>query len=277
VLAARAAGVFVSVEPENGTLASGATVATNSGASGSKAVQFAAGTPTPTPTPTGGITFNHCTNPTTVIQSNINDPQNGVTLSGYYVTGDSWNFAKYPSSSQTMNICNYNNWYAMVNVSDTAGNGEVKTYPNVHKDYSNVPVSSLTTLTSIFAHTMPASGDWDAAYDVWFNGLNTELMIWTQSSGRQAHVPGIPKVGTVTLSGNTWDIHKTSGGYIAYDSPTAKTSGNMNILEIIRDAQSRGYIAANATLTQLDYGVEVCNVGGVSTRFEVNNFSITSQ
>jgi len=43
ILGARAAGSFVSVEPENGTLAAGATAATVSGASGGKAVAFSSG------------------------------------------------------------------------------------------------------------------------------------------------------------------------------------------------------------------------------------------
>jgi hypothetical protein len=101
-------------------------------------------------------------------------------------------------------------------------------------------------------------------------------MIWTQSSGRQAHVPGIPIVGTATLSGITYNIHHT-GSYTAYDMPTTTTSGNLNLLEIIRDAQARGLIPASATLTAVDYGVEVCDTGSVPTRFVVNNLSVTSR
>jgi hypothetical protein len=49
-----ATGTFSFFEPENGTLANGAKLVTNSGASGGKAVQLSApvATPTPTSTPT---------------------------------------------------------------------------------------------------------------------------------------------------------------------------------------------------------------------------------
>jgi len=174
-----------------------------------------------------------------------------------------------------MSICNYDNWYATVNVRDT-GDGAVKTYPNAHKDYSGPTVSSFSAITSVFAHTAPSTGAWDYAYDIWLNGLNYELMVWTQSAGRQAHVPGIPIVGSTVLGGISYTIHRT-GSYIAYDMPSTLTSGNLDLLAIIRDAMSRGLVPSNATLTQLDYGVEVCDTGGVGTRFEVNNFSITSR
>lgn len=51
VIVASAAGTFVAVEPENGTIASPAQSVTLSGTSGGKALKFGAATPTPSPTP----------------------------------------------------------------------------------------------------------------------------------------------------------------------------------------------------------------------------------
>jgi hypothetical protein len=225
-----------------------------------------------------GIGFNHCgTNPTYTIVGSASNPHNGVTLGGYYVDADTWNFANYPGSMETLYACNFDNWYALVNVNNNANDGAVKTYPNVHEDFgSSRAVSSFADITSVFAHTAPSTGAWDYAYDIWLNGLNYELMVWTQSRGQQAHVPGIPVVGTTTIDGRAYTIHHT-GSYTAYDMPTTTTSGNLDLLNIIKDAQARGLVPANATLTQIDYGVEVCDTGSVSTRFEVNNFSITTR
>lgn len=230
----------------------------------------------PTATSTGGITFNHCASPSYTIVGSASNPQNGVTLGGYYVSADTWNFGPYPGSAETLYACSFDNWYAMVNVNDNANDGAVKTYPNVHKDYSGQAVSSFADITSVYVHTAPGGGAWDYAYDIWLNGLNYELMVWTQSSGRQAHVPGIPTVGTTTIDGQAYTIHR-SGSYIAYDMPSTRTSGDLNLLHIIKDAQARGLVPATATLTQIDYGVEVCDTGGISTRFEVNNFSVTTR
>ena len=120
-----------------------------------------------------------CTNASHVLPANASNPQDGITLGGYYVDTDTWNFASYPGSQQTMYVCDYDNWYAIDNVSDTSNDGAVKTYPDVHLDYSGQAVSSFTSISSTYAHTAPSSGAWDYAYDIWLNGYGTELMIWT--------------------------------------------------------------------------------------------------
>jgi hypothetical protein len=232
-------------------------------------------TATPTPAPTSTPVSSSCASPKYTIPTNPSNPQDGYTLSGFYVTGDTWNFGAYPGSQQTMYICDYNNWYAMVNVNDSKNDGAVKTYPNVHKDFSNPSVNSFTNITSSWSHQAPGTGAYDFAYDIWLNGQSTELMVWTQSAGRQAHVPGIPVVGSAAIGGVTYTIHK-SGGYIAYDMPSATSSGTVNLLAIMKDAISRGLMSGTSTVGQIDYGVEVCDTGSVNTKFSVNAFSLTA-
>lgn len=241
----------------------------------SKWGQVSSPTPTPPP-PSPTITFNRCSNPTYVRQWVPTFANDGFFMSNYYIDQSSWNFGPYPGSDQSMHICDYNNWYAMVKVNDNANDGAVKSYPNVHKDYNNPRIDSFTTISSTYAHTAPSSGAWNYAYDVWMNNYAIELMIWTQSAGRQAHVPSVPRSATVTLSGITYNIHR-SGGYIAYDMVTTRTSGTVNIKEIMNDAISRGYISGSTTLKSIQYGVETVDTGNVSTKFELNNFSITTQ
>ncbi len=83
---------------------------------------------------------------------------------------------------QTLKACAYNNW----NVTATQPNTtSVKTYPNVHKDYDDKPLSSFNTLTSTFAAKTPHTGIYNVAYDIWLNGVategSTEVMIWTDN------------------------------------------------------------------------------------------------
>ncbi|MDF2461526.1 MAG: hypothetical protein K0S68_929 [Candidatus Saccharibacteria bacterium] len=241
-------------------------------------------TPTPTPTP-GGITFNHCTNPTYTVPADPNNPNAGKNLGGYFVDSGTWNFANYPTSTQTMYICNFNNWYVDVSV-PSAGNGDVKTYPNTQKQYINwttraMPrIDSFTSIMSTFAHTAPATGDWNFAYDIWINEIarsgSTELMIWTQPGG--VNIGGyksFPSVGSVTLSGITYDIKLLNGNIYFYVMRTFQNSGTVNILEILNHMMSKGWIPTSSTLGAIDYGVEVNNTNSTTTRFELNNFSIT--
>jgi hypothetical protein len=221
------------------------------------------------------VTFHHCTSPRHTITGTAANPQNGITLRGYYVSADTWNFGPYPGSREKLYICNFNNWYAKVNVNDNANDGAVKTYPNVHKDYSSPAVHSFRKIASTFAHTAPRHGAWNYAYDIWLNNFSDELMIWTQSHGRQAHVPGIPTVGAAAIGHIRYTIHHT-GSYTAYDMRRSHRSGRLPLLAIIKNAINRGLLRRGATLSQIDYGVEVCDTGGRSTKFQVNNFSIAS-
>jgi len=119
-------------------------------------------TPTSGPVPTKPITSATCTNPTHTIQIDPSNPQNGITLDQYYLSADTWN-AKGFNITQTVYVCNYNNWYVVEGKMSEAGG--VKTYPNVHEDFNNVPISSFKTVTSTFASDSPRIGIYDAAYE----------------------------------------------------------------------------------------------------------------
>ena len=78
-----------------------------------------------------------CTDP--VFQtSNTNG---GWTDGDYYVHNNMWNQDFCPSQcSETLYACSYDNWYVVANLNDNSGDGAVKTYPNVHKDYASAPI-----------------------------------------------------------------------------------------------------------------------------------------
>jgi hypothetical protein len=202
------------------------------------------------------------------------NPQNGVTVNGYYLDTDTWNAANY-SVSQTLYACNYNNWYVVANMSDT-GDGAVKTYPDVQKIYSNTPLSSINTITSSYADIPPAAQNFEFAYDIWINNMATELMVWTYAVGKQASaVQGYPSYGTVSLGGVTYDVHKSSS-YIVYQMAQYNTSGTVDLKAIFNDMISRGWISSSSTLGQVEYGVEIVSTGGVNQTFKFTNFSVTS-
>src|ERR1700722_12736311 len=106
----------------------------------------------------GSLPSMTCANPVHVLPLNPSNAQDGITLSGFYVDTDTWNAMSYPVT-QTMYVCDYNNWYVVANMNNDSGDGAVKTYPNVHMDFSSGPeISSLHTISSAFAHTAPHVG-----------------------------------------------------------------------------------------------------------------------
>ncbi len=207
---------------------------------------------------------------------NASNPQDGITLSGYYLDTDTWNAAGY-QVSQTMYVCDYNNWYVIATMNNDSGDGAVKTYPNVHKDFNNAPaISSFTTLSSSFAHTAPQVGIYELAYDIGLNGVAssgaTEVMIWTDNYHQ---VPSGSRQDTVTFDGQTYDVYK-SGSYIAFVDTTNVTSGTVNLLSFFDCIIGKGWIPASSTLGAIDYGVELVSTGGADATFAVTNFSVTA-
>jgi hypothetical protein len=217
-----------------------------------------------------------CTNPSYVLPLNPSNPQDGVTLSGFYVDTDTWNAAKY-QVSQTMYICDYNNWYVIANMNNNTNDGAVKTYPNVHKDFNAAPtISSFGTISSSFAHTAPHVGIYEYAYDIWLNGVassgSTEVMIWTDN---YYQVPSGSSLETVVFDGETYKVYK-SGSYIAFVETTNVTSGTVNLLLFFNHIIAKGWIPSTSTLGAIDYGIELVSTNGADATFEVNSFSLTT-
>lgn len=222
----------------------------------------------------GGLT---CTNPSHVLPMNPSNPQDGITLRGFYVDTDTWNAAGY-QVSQTMYVCDYDDWYVVANMNDDAHDGAVKTYPNVHEDFGSAPpISSFTTITSSFAHTAPHVGIYEFAYDIWLNGVastgSTEVMIWTDDYNQ---VPSGSVQDSVTFDGQSYEVYK-SGSYIAFVETTNVTSGTLNLLTFFDYVISKSWILPTSTLGAIDYGVELVSTGGSDATFQVNGFSLTAK
>jgi hypothetical protein len=211
-----------------------------------------------------------CTNPVFT----TSDPTGGQTFGAYYLYNDMWN-TQATLGPQTMYVCNYDNWYAVSNQKDQQG--AVLTYPNVHEDFSDVPLNTFKTITSSFAESSPHVGIYEDAYDIWFNGFgngHTELMIWVDN---QKQVPSGTKQGTQAFSGHTYDAYRTSdGSYIALVAQTNFTSGTIDLLQVFQWIVSKGWLGANAPLSQIDFGVEVVDTAGAPATYTFTDFSITA-
>jgi hypothetical protein len=192
------------------------------------------------------------------------------------VDTDTWNAANY-QVSQTMYVCDYNNWYVVANMNDAKHDGAVKTYPNVHEDFTGSPaISSFTTISSHFAHAGPHVGIYEFAYDIWLNGIasasSTEVMIWTDN---YKQVPSGTKMETVSFDGQSYDVYK-SGSYIAFVDTSNVTSGTVNLLSFFNHIISKGWIPNTSTLGAIDYGIELVSTDGTDQTFDINDFSLTA-
>jgi len=142
----------------------------------------------------------------------------------------------------------------------------------VQKNYPNEAVGQFTKMTSSYAESMPSGGDFEAAYDIWLNGLSKEVMFWVDNHGQ---APAGTKRATVTLGGLTWDLYATSG-YWAFVLNHNASSGTVDLLAGLRYLQSTGALSASDKLWQVNFGWEICSTLNKPEVFRVTSYSLAS-
>jgi hypothetical protein len=200
----------------------------------------------------------------------------------YIVHNNMWNAGGYDVRQRT-SACSYRNWRVRVTADNSSGDGAVKTYPNVHRDYHNWStgheprVRAFKTIRSRFGARTPGRGIYNAAYDIWLNGVpgNREIMIWTDN---HKQVPYGRRVARgLRFSGRTWKVFASEDNhYIAFVPRRRITHGRIDILARLRWLQRKGMVGRNATLGQICFGFEVVSTGGDPATFKVNRFKVRS-
>lgn len=198
----------------------------------------------------------------------------GWTLGPYYVSNDEWNAAGY-GVSQTLYACSYSDWYVTSDITNDTS-GAVKTYPNSHENFEQVPVSSFGFITTTFAETSPHVGIYEDAYDIWLNGVakpgSTEIMIWNDNFNQR---PKGSVVASVSFGGHAYQVWKDHG-YIALVADTNFTSGTVDLLQIFNWVIAQGWMPSASVLSEVDYGVELVSTDDAPATFTFSNFAVNS-
>jgi len=187
-----------------------------------------------------------------------------------------WNTSANPGP-QTICGNSESNWEVTSN--QRAGNTEVLTYPSVQVNYNSqngYALSRFSSMTSSWAEKMPSvSGlDAEAAYDIWLNDLNKEVMVWVDNRGQ---TPAGSKVATYSVSGATWDLYVTGdNSYMAFVREGNADSGSVDLFTLLKDLQGRGLLSSSDNLWQVNFGFEICSTGGRQASFSVTDYSLNS-
>jgi hypothetical protein len=191
--------------------------------------------------------------------------------------------------AQTLYSTNPGSWYVTANM--PAGNTAVVSYPNTGAGYGEQKLSSFSSITSSFADTMPHNGStsgW-AAYDLWFNNWNDEVMVQNDftdngpcgyeavqtfggSNGVPSHLWGLCVFG----SERVWKL-AAPGSAVGSTGTVNESSGSVDLLSMLTWMENNGYLPKNSTVTDLSYGFEICSTGGKPENFSVSRFSISAQ
>jgi len=186
---------------------------------------------------------------------------------GYTLYNNIWGSGAGP---QTIWANSYRNWGVWANHPNTGG---VKSYPNAALPV-NRTLSSLSSVRSSFNVTVPGSGAYTTAYDIWAGNNAYEIMLWMNKTG--AVGPLGTAQGNLTLGGHSWTVYKGSNGANAVFSfvRTSNTSsGSVDILSLMKWIQGQGWYG-NVTLGNVQFGYEITSSSG-GLNFATNSYSVT--
>ena len=207
------------------------------------------------------------------------DPKTGLNISN-----DMWNCPQAACGKQEVWANSSGDWGVVSTMAK--GNTAVLTYPAVQEQFgaNNQPASlaNASELVSTFTEAMPTTAGTigEAAYDIWLNGWNTEVMIWVDNQHQTFYQP---LLGTATFNGQQFRIYMDHGVSHGYPSGPFffvlqhnETHGTIDILAVFHWLERAGYLSATkGGLNAVDFGWEICSTNGVPENFNISHYTLT--
>lgn len=202
-----------------------------------------------------------------------------------YVGQNVWN--PVPGWSQTLTATGPGTWHATANM--PTGNTSVVSFPNIgqqvswNKNSVPPPLSGFTSIYSSFSENMHATSrtNAEAAYDIWLNDWNNEVMIQHDFSALRPRCSTIASTATFGGSGGVpvqkWNLCTYGSEIIWQLAGRSEQSGSVDILGMLTWLVNHGYLKHKTGLTAISYGFEICSTGGRPEIFKLNRFSITAR
>ena len=200
---------------------------------------------------------------------------------GYVVRANMWNCPCGPQLTWADR-----RWHWGVTTRQPRGNTAVLSYPDIQRTTTlasgaDLPVSRLAAVRSRFAETFPhlRGVRAQAAYDVWLDGYNKELMIWTDTWHR---TPAGHRAGSVRVYGVRWDewYDPPGGGdgpVFTFVRHRSVRHGWAHILSMIRVLQHQHRLGPRAGLSDVEFGFELASTGGRWLTFTVTRYQLAVQ
>jgi hypothetical protein len=196
-----------------------------------------------------------------------------MNFNGYTVYNNIWGST---SGTQYIQAQDQSNWWVDANFPETSG---VKTYPNSSLDLNGKTLSGLGSCTSNFNVTVPASGSWEVAYDLW---VPSEVMIWMYKNGAVGPIAQgwnddgtpIPSATNVTVGGATWDVYHGGANVVSFVRQGNVSSGTVDIKAILNWIAGQGWISNTSNLGKFQFGFEITSAPN-GLRYTLNSYSMS--
>ncbi|MBN1173498.1 MAG: cellulose binding domain-containing protein [Micromonosporaceae bacterium] len=198
------------------------------------------------------------------------------TNNGYTIINDIWGSG---AGAQTIWARTGTNWGVVASHPSTSG---VKSYPHNAKTL-NRALSSVGSLTSTVNVTVPNSGAYATAYDIWANNNAYEVMIWMNQYGAVGPIAEsydangtVPSAANISVGGHTWNVYKGSNGSNAVFSfirTSNTTSGTVDVLAVLNWLRTNSWWG-DVTVGEVQFGFELTstssNAGFTCTSCTIN-------
>jgi hypothetical protein len=187
---------------------------------------------------------------------------------GYTISNDVWGSGVGP---QTIWANSFSNWGVWANHPNTGG---VKSYPHSGKAI-NKQLSALGSATSNFNVTVPGSGAYETAYDIWCSNFAYEIMLWMNKTGAVGPLGSLQT--SASVGGHTWDVYKGSNGsnqVFSFVRHGNTSSGGVDVKAVLNWIRSRGWFG-DVNLGEVQFGFEITSSSG-GLNFTSNSFSVSS-
>ncbi|NUP53012.1 MAG: hypothetical protein HOW97_37685 [Catenulispora sp.] len=188
---------------------------------------------------------------------------------GYTLYNDVWGSGAGP---QTIWANSASNWGVWSNQPNTGG---IKSYPDVSK-WVGKPINSLNSVTSGYTVSVPSSGAFETAYDIWDSSNANEIMLWLNQTGPIGPIGSY--VTTVWVGGYNWKVYKGwngSNNVYSFLNTGYATSGTVNVLDVLKWLENSEHWIGNVTLGNVQFGWEITSSSG-GMNFQVNNYWVSA-
>ena len=205
------------------------------------------------------------------------------------VNQDGWSGGQGP---QVLTASSFQNWSVTATDTDPSNSpGQVLTYPDASYNYyqlgspepSAYDLNNITSLTSDYTEQMPPASESylaEAAYDIWLNDFNVEVMVWVDNH-QGANIfanSGDTEVGTYTLGGQSFTLWTNGSGFYIFSlNGGNQPSGTVNLKAVLQQLVTLKDIPANSSITEIPFGWEVSSTYGKPMTFSMSRFDVDLQ